>query len=676
MNLQRIHPPGIWSRFTIIFIVLYFFISPVTAAQTTDPWEQLFGPADVSAVSGNGGLTIGVNSFGRLTSCRWPSPGGNDQLGYRAFSRDLPNLGVRPEDGAQWAFQTDQGLFWLTGPPWQTEQHYASDVSSEIITVSQLPDTPVVATQQLFACTERDVLVWRVHLAGLKTPPRIYWFANFTPCTRQLPELPITDWLLDPLNDFSVFADPENQAIYHFRPDNPSSSDWERARQLAARKAPPQEWYAFGEGIWIGYAGLTPLRAFQCSVDLSPDAPLSQIKSGHLSGTPSAVGQCQSAIELEPRQDQYGYTAEVVAAFGKNRDHVDTALKFARERGYDPLRRNMEIHWSAFLEEASLDGAGESDLGRRRALLIIAQSMDRETGAIVRAPITQPPRAMDSARDGAWMTLALDLAGLHALAEQHLRFYLPAIRSVSKASAPKGSLPMASCANHTEAVPGVILETGEAAWWLSSVWKHAQLLPPEHRLSLLTSLWKDILPVSRFLSEWTQPVAGAPLPTFQSDTCRDSRQILSILHAYMGMTAASNIAQTLNKDESGDWITNARDLEAQIQFHCLNYPEPLNIPPHFAYWLDGIVPRDEQNPWEIWDVEIQAGGLCAPLREVTFPCDDFLNDPAPTPFPDTWRAAMRFIAATLKLYGESPGSSVFDRGILDLGNAVNRRVQR
>lgn len=676
MSLQQPRCPVICPQLVVIAALLFFFILTTTAAETPDPWEHLFGPTDVSAISGNGGLTIGVNSSGRLTSCRWPSPGGNDQLSYRTVARGLPNFGVSPEHGAQWAIQTDQGLFWLTGPPWQTEQHYASNISSEIITVSHLPDTPVVATQQLFACTERDVLVWRLHLTGLKTPPRIYWFANFTPCTRQLPELPIADWLLDPLNDFAVFAAPENQAIYHFRPANPSSSDWARARQLSARSAPPQEWYAFGEGIWIGYAGLTPLRAFQCGTDASPDAPISQIESGHLAGIPSATGLCQSAIEFEPRQDQHEYTAEVVAAFGKTRDHVDTALKFARERGYDTLRQNMEIRWAAFLKEASLDGVEENDFGRCRALLTIAQSMDRETGAIVRAPITQPPRAMDSARGGAWITHALDLAGLHTLAEQHLRFYLPAIRSASKGGAPKGSLPIASCANHAEALPGVILETGEAAWWLSSLWKHAQIMPPEHRLSLLTSLWNDILPVSHFLSEWTKPVDGAPLPAFHANICRDSRQILSSLHAYMGMTAAANIAQTLNKDESNEWTAYARELEAQIQFHCLNYPEPLTIPAHFAYWLDGIVPRDEGNPWEIWDVEIQTGEACAPLREITFPHDGFMNDPVPAPFPDAWRAAMRFIAATLKLYGESPSSGAFSGGILELGNAVNRRVQR
>ncbi len=621
------------------------FFPQSVLAETPDFWEQLFGPADVTAISGNGGLTVGVNAFGRLSSCQWPSPGGNDQLSYRTVSRDLPNFGVKPEHGAQWAIRTDQGVFWLAGAPWQTEQHYASDASTEIVTISRLPDSPLTATQHLFVCAKRDVLVWRLHIAGVKDAPKMYWYANFTPCTRQLPEIPIADWMLDGLNDFAVFAAPDTKTIYHFRPEKPSAADWERAGRLAARKAPAPEWDAFAEGVWIGYAGSSPFRTFQCGEEYSETGVLPQIETGHLKEDSCATGQCHSAIELIPQPEKEGFTAELFVAFGHNRDQVDAGLRHARKQGCRQLEQDTQNHWMQWLAEGGITGNPPEGDARTRALLTIIQCMDRETGGIVRSPITQPPWAMDSARYGAWVTLALDCAGYHGLAEKHTRFYLDTLRSSSKPGLPKGSMPAAVSTNQAEFLPHIILETDSPAWLLGSVWHHVQSLDIAERPRYLKSIWQDLVSVTRFLSDWSQVRVNAPLPVFQPALCRDGRGLLSVLHAYMGMTAAARMAELLHNDEASEWAARAQELEAQVQFHCLNNPGPLPLPPYYAYWLEGIVPRDDQTSWQLWDAEVQSGELCVPLKDIRHATEHFLTGYGEPSYPDSWRAALQLIAA-------------------------------
>ncbi len=647
MILHKNTGPLTWPRIIKVAYCLGLLFSLNTSAAPPDFGEQVFGPADVTAISGNGGLTVGVNAFGRLSSCQWPSPGGNDQLSYRTLSRDLPNFGVKPEHGAQWAIRTGQGLFWLTGAPWQTEQHYASEASTEIVTISRLPDSPLAATQHLFVCAQRDVLVWRLHIAGVKEAPKIYWYANFTPCTRQLPEIPLAGWMLDALNDFAVFAAPETKTLYHFRPEKPGASDWERARQPAVRKAPAPEWDAFGEGAWIGCAGARPFRAFQCGEDNSETGALPQIETGHLAGNPGAAGHCHFAIELEPRPEDDGFTVELFVAFGKNRDQVDAGLRHARKQGYRQLEQDTRSRWAQWLAEGGVTGGPQEGDSRARALLTIIQCMDRETGGIVRSPISQPPWAMDSARYGAWITLALDGAGYPGLAEKHIRFYLDTIRSSSKPGLPKGSMPAAVSPRREDFLPHIVLETDSAAWLLGSVGHHVQSLDSAERPRYLKSIWKEVVSVTRFLSDWSQTRGNAPLPVFQPALCRDGRAILSVLHAYMGMTAAARMAELLHNDEASEWAARAQELEAQVQFYCLNNPGPLPLPPYYAYWLEGIVPRDDQASWQIWDAEVQSGELCAPLKDILHSAEKFRTESGEPPYPDSWHAALQLIAATV-----------------------------
>jgi len=628
-------------------------------------WEATFGPADVTAISGNGRLTAGVNRYGRLSSCRWPSPGYHDQLRYQTVSRDQPALGVLPWHGAMWAIRIGSKLYWLTGEPWQATQTCRGETSTVIETSCTLPDTGVTVAQSLFVHPLLDVLVARIAVLGADSAPSVYWFQNFTPCTRLIPEVPVADWMLDRLNDFAAFAALDGQTLYHCRPPAPSAEDWSRAERLASKGAQPVEWAVFddeesGKGVWIATASPNPVAALQCGVDGSPAAPWAEIERGRLSGTRGATGSCQTALELAPQGEEQTFCATVFIAFGHGFEQVNTALDQALEWGCERLRADTEAYWNHWLAQAGLSLQGNAwETVRRRALLTIAQSTDRESGAVVRAPITQPPLAFASARAGAWVTLALDMAGYTALAGKHAQFYAGALRRQSRRGMPAGSLAAALYTNGIEAAPHPVLEVDAAAWMLSGLWRHARFLDEVERIVYLEPAWESVEAATDFLAGWTDGRSGAPYASFQSGQLCDGRSGSLLLGVLMGLESGRHIARALERTPNPDWVQRQRELDVLIRTQIINDGTPWTIEPTFPYWLAGILEDRPENE-SLWRVRVETGNGPMPMGEVLFPVDVLLDSPREEPvFPDTTRAALHFIAATLRLYGQTADSCFY-----------------
>lgn len=637
------------ARFLVGLAGLALFGFAASGEDTLDRWEAIFGPPDVSRISGNGGLTVGVNSQGRITSCRWPSPGYHDQLTYRTISRSLPELGVPPWHGLQWAVRLDNSVIWLhdTQDPIQA---YAGDGSTVIESRCCLRPG-IYALQSLFVHPDKDLLVTRLEIADIAESPHAYWFANLTPCTRLIPELPLRDWAFDALNDFAVIADQERHIVYHFRPERIGSSDWARARDLADRNAPIQEWTAFGDGVWIGWAPEATWQGIQCATDESPEAADAQIARGKLDGRQCAVGACHSVIEPVTMRSGNAWETTLFLAFGRNQEQVTSLITYAREKGYTKLRDETETYWAAWLAKRGLSPRTPLCAVRSRALLTLAQATDRITGAVVYAPITQPPLAVDCPRLGAWITLALDLSGDHDAAERHLRFYLNALRGENRRPKPRGSLAAAYFTDGSEAVPHPILDAEAVAWMLSSVWRHSRSLEPGSGLTYLASVWKPVSIAADFLAEWTDSGGGPPFPSFDPAVLRDRRSSVQLLHSFMGLASAMNIAAALGENQIDDWSRRCRELEEQIRAHFAHDPKPLPLDLTTPYWLKEIVPVNREVNWDIWDATIEAEGESRPMRYVPFPASAILAQASDTDsFPDTYRAALRLIAAAVSIY--------------------------
>ena len=124
-----------------------------------------------------------------MTTCRWPSPGHHDQIGTPLPREEEEEEGL--SGGLMWGFRADGKTHWLAAPPFTTTQAYEHAGSLVINTIAHLPDSDAEAVQTLFVHPDLDILAMRLTLKGFPAAPEVYWYGDFSPCTRLIPQLPV-----------------------------------------------------------------------------------------------------------------------------------------------------------------------------------------------------------------------------------------------------------------------------------------------------------------------------------------------------------------------------------------------------------------------------------------------------------------------------------------------------
>lgn len=602
-------------------------------AGAEEAWDACFGTAGAAAVSGNGGLTAAVDAAGRLVSLRWPSPGYHDQLACRARDGALPAA-----HGAYWAFRVADTLYRLDAPPWTPAQGYRGEASTAVVSTGST-DNGIAVEQTVFVHATEDVLAARLVLTGLDTAPRIFWLQNLAPCTRKLPEAPVADWLLDAANDFAAYHDEREAVVYHFRPEAPGRDAWEKARYLSETGAGAWSWSVFGAGVWSALGTANPPVLVRCA---PVRGTLAALEADALAPSSAASGHCQVLVELDPMTAGGRYEAVVFLAFGPDREGAGATLRSARDRGFDTLLRETEEYWQAWLGRAGLTLENNPDESRRRrALLNIAQATDRETGAIVAAPITQPPRAVVLPRATAWATRTLDEAGFHEEAARALRFLAAGVRTEGDAS-PHGSLPAALYSDGVPAAPAGMVRADGGGWLLSALWRHAGAAGAEPEV-FLTEVWPDASAAAGFLARWVVRGTGEPWPSFQPRLLRDGRGLDALLLARLGLDCAVRMADALGETPPGLWERTLGEFEARLRFRAANQentgtPAPV-IDPGLPLWLHEFV-APEDRAWE----------LRAAWEETTLPLRAFTPPAGPADGLGVVPASLEFLAATARIY--------------------------
>ncbi len=581
----------------------------LSAAPDYGFWEEVFGVSDVVAASGNGGLTACVNDHGRVSVCKWPSPGYYDQLTYRIRSRNEKFPGVPPSDGLKWGLRIGGETKWLCGEPWKSTQCYAAVDSTVIKTRLASSEAGLTATQYLFVCPDADVLVVHLVVEGLDAAPTIFWHADFSPCTRLIPEVPIGDWLLDGANDFAVFEAGNHGAICHFRPEGATHDDWARAREFAAQEAGPDAWRTFRQGVWIVYGSPDEILGFQCGLEGEDASAFKQADLGRLSGSRAAVGSCDSAIALRPAVKEGAYAATVLVAFGESYDQARERFMQAKGKGYERLKEEADGYWREWLRGTILPATDDESLTAliKRCLLVLATAMDRRSSAIVRAPLVQPPLALDWPRHGVWMTTALDLAGLHEPASRHTGFYAEGIRGSDLPGARAGSFPAAFYANGTAAIPSAVLDVEAPAWVLWSFWRHGLSLGPAARPTYFATIWDATLLSTEFLAGWSDVNTGLPLHSFDPSLVRDTRSPELLLTVSTGVASGLHIANALGQDRPG-WSARANEMEALCLSTCLDRERQWTLRDPLSYWPADIIPAGDSRWDEYAEARLKALG--------------------------------------------------------------------
>ena len=157
------------------------------------------------------------------------------------------------------------------------------------------------------------------------------------------------------------------------------------------------------------------------------ESALTDVRDGTLSG--SSLAACQANAALARRVDLSSGHGEATfyVAIGGTRDAALDLLRQARDpdSSVKAQRAAIDTWWQRFLAGARLPRTDDPEVLRfaKRSLMVLRGATDEPSGAIVASVNAQPPYGADWPRDGAFINLALDLAGFHDLVTRHNLFY-------------------------------------------------------------------------------------------------------------------------------------------------------------------------------------------------------------------------------------------------------------
>lgn len=520
-----------------------------------DFMEKLFGPTDIHGAVGNGRLAAGVNADGTITVLKWPRPSFHDQVRYFTRSRDLPLLGARENDGVFFGlFFTDpKRCVWLRYAE-RIEQKYLDDFANVLVTTYHLEALGLEVRVVDFAVTDADALVRRVSVLptddGAELPAALVAFANLSLCQVKLPFAPVADWLFDALRRDELVFDQTDHLLVQV-----GTSDQPRADPVAAAM-----------GFWEASIG------HQCGLDGAGDVggeeAYSDACDGTLTGASAAAGEADAALAAPLF---FGAAEEAGATFfihfATDAEKARKAARRLRLRTPNDLLTGSVAQSRDWLLPACLPDTDDEDILTlaRRALLLTRVVRDERSGALGCSVATQPPYALDWARDGTYMNLMLAEAGYFDLVTEHNRFYAAVQRR------PLGNWDM--CV-YGDGVPGgplfLELDTlGLTAW---NLWRHFQVMPPADADEYLDEVYEAIARAADFFVAWRDPQTGLPLPAWESDFPAITSTLLSACMAWLSLRSAVEAGDVMGELPSrvDDWQNRQDELTQAIFEYYFN----------------------------------------------------------------------------------------------------------
>ena len=385
---------------TSMILNLAFYQANVIYAQDSEPIagskifnaiERIFGASNVNAITGHGGLSLGVSAHGDLTVMTWPSPSYNDQLSYISSNRDdarlIERFGASPGSGLTLGLvtETDQDLavsWFRDQSQWELKQSYGPNDGVNIhIEAESLDGTWQV--EWIYAVEPRPekegvVIQCKVRwLGNSPNQPRAWLItsANLAPipASHRIPALPLADWGLDGRNDFAAIYDADRKEILNFHPEN-----------QGAIRAPLE----LLRPIELDFDEWQDLLDRQDNNELSVDAFNESIQTAvnHVDETFTAGAYWRLSTEPKPDQYQVGQDLtplcqnidqllENVLAFGEERPDFDLPLSpmlvnvlRCRDEQRPPLDEQGEPLASTFVSDAWHDAQDGELSGRSLAL--------------------------------------------------------------------------------------------------------------------------------------------------------------------------------------------------------------------------------------------------------------------------------------------------------------------
>ncbi|MGH2806545.1 MAG: hypothetical protein ACRDKT_04640 [Actinomycetota bacterium] len=531
-----------------VLLVPPFLGGPSATAQTAaecmnpaEPTPEDFGPTDISAVTGNRRLSVGLNADATVTVLKWPSPSYYDQIKYRTVDRSEPLMGALPNEGAfigiarrpggpEWEFS------WLRA--WSSSQRFADDDTDEVVTTFKEPNDGLSVTVRDVVAHNRDALVRRVTVTRTPGSPirdvRVLAFANFNPVFSKSPQQPYQDWCAEGRNDDGGSYDADADAVVSER------SGFDESTGRSSSVALTMGFVARSDGHHVG------IDSYETGGPGATSA-YDDASDGDLTGGALAAGQADAALadDLDLTSHRSASTSVVIAAGATAAQALD---RLDAQRGdVAQAAAGKRQWWRRWLSRAPLPRSAPAPVTRlaKRALISMRQATD-PSGLIVASIATQPPHGLDWVRNGAFVNRALTEAHHRALVTAHnIRYAELQATSVDRPTGGEATPPGNWSQNFYAdgvvggPIPYAIDQTGLGIWTL---WDHYRFIESE---SYLLSVYDEIQRAAQYLTDLCRdPATGLHCVAPEGDNANPSQTLRGAQAVWLGLDSAARAART------------------------------------------------------------------------------------------------------------------------------------
>jgi glucoamylase len=261
-------------------------------------------------------------------------------------------------------------------------------------------------------------------------------------------------------------------------------------------------------------------------------------------------------------------TIPVYLTAGHDEESVLQQMRTAKGKPSSVWIAETAAYWNEFLAEAApcpIPDAEISDL-YDRSLLMFKLMSDEQTGSIIAAPEFDENFARCGGysycwgRDAAFITTALDKAGLGSLSDSFYAWTLTA-------QSPDGSWQQRHYHDGSLAPSwGLQIDEGSSIIW--GMWQH-HLEQKDH--SFAKQVWPAVEKGASFLMSFLDAESGLPKPSIDLWEEREASHTYSSAAVYGGLTAAASFAELAGRTElASEWKSAAERISASINELCWN----------------------------------------------------------------------------------------------------------
>ena len=593
--------------------------------QTQGLIGEPYGATDINAVTGNGGLSVALNSAGTITVFKWPNPSFYDQVKYLTTTREAKRLGALANEGvfAGLYYETDEGegFVWLRDMPHQqfygqSPEDISFRTSMDLGTYFWDDDLGIVVAQLDLVKPEADLLRRWYNVAkspGSKVKAaRLVFYSNFAPQVSKLASLPIRDWCLDNRSDSTLRWNTDKDLFIQFKEGKDRSTG-----------QPSAVYLAFGldqksSGHQAGYD-----RIASCRRDPKKKDAFVLAKTGRLPGSDFARGKVTAGLvrELHFGMGDWDQESLLISAASSEAEAV-SLVEQGRGRGLELDAGDVHDFWEKKLARVPFPATDDYHIQAlaRRSIIILLLGYDRESGSAVASISTQPPYGLDWPRDGAYMNLALMTAGFPDLVRKRNLFWA---RVQSQPGNKVKHVPEGNWASnyYADGVPGFpyiwweMDETGWALWSLGFYFEASQ------DRAYLEEVYPAVKRAADFLVEFRDPKTGLQKKAFEDDNFFPKQSTHAAVPCYLGLKYAAKLAEARGEPEAkARWEKRAQELKQAILENfwdpqCHQFVGriedkgkctvgPLGLDAGLLLWpgeiLDPDDPRAEQAAEQVW----------------------------------------------------------------------------